>query len=550
MGIVINLHLLPHRIRPEEWERVYRESLKLVEAYDFMDRIEARCNGLCYFFACKTRDRTGFWKPEGHGWLSVGDLRTGEVTGEFMLVRDIHAYLPEKMVKDHGEEILLHALTGIKGIRKPQGCVNIWGGQTKGGDSHIYLLAVACLVVSRFPRAAMVSGDISVGQCRKAVRWANQYLTEPISLPVTGEMDKLLVRLRESSLSGEDLPEAFYQLADEAKGYQMGEFVRREFPPEELYGHYKKRLLPYRSGQRGFARIMNEYLEMGFSFRELCRLIVEDPEGVRAEPEEFLRQVLEAKLHIREKEVYDFSETARQRADQEEADREKELLARIFCLLTGMENRNVNAFYPLEKIREDAKEVFGDRCDVDSLIDGLAAEAERENAKMDSLQAVLYDSPDGLFRRTPHGKEEKDKSGGSSVQIREQAAEAEENGYEVGSYRKLAGFVPGCRMKPEFEEDLLKNFRQLHKYTEETFEEFRILKKEERENYLIQKADGLLLKEEVWERIFGRIMDDAYIERIYGVLNVNRQQEDGLLFCRSLFSNMEAIDHFWEKTKK
>ena len=199
IGIVINLHLIPRRISPKEWREVYQESLKLVEAYDFMDRIEARRNGLRYFAAQKSKDRPLFMNREGHGWLAVGDLRTGEGTGEFMLSEDIHTYMPDegskRQRKDRGEEILLNCLEGMKGVKKPQGCVNIWGNQTRGTDSHIYLLAIACLIVSRFPEAAMVSGDISVGQCRRAVRWANQYLVKEIGLPVTGQMDRLLVRL-------------------------------------------------------------------------------------------------------------------------------------------------------------------------------------------------------------------------------------------------------------------------------------------------------------------------------------------------------------------
>ncbi len=104
-------------------------------------------------------------------------------------------------------------------------------------------------------------------------------------------------------------------------------------------------------------------------------------------------------------------------------------------------------------------------------------------------------------------------------------------------------------MKPSLEEDLIRNFCALHSYTGQTFEEFCSLKREERENYLIQMAAGLLLREEVWDRIFCSVMDDAYIERIYGILSVNREQRDGELFCRSLFSNLKAIDYYWEKTK-
>lgn len=566
MGIVINLYLIPRRISPEEWGAIYQESLKLVEACDLMDRIEIRRNGLRYCFARKTGDREGFPGKSGHGWLSVGDLRTGEGTGAFALMEDVRAYLYGEEAEDQAEdkpqrpfqkrsqgsfqapsagqsmgqeEILLSALGGAEEgtdkIRKPQGCVNIWGQETKGLDSHIYLLAIACLVVSRFPEAAMVSGDISAGQCRRALRWANRYLEKPIGLPVTSRRNKLLERLRKTSLSGVPLLEAFYQLTDEAKDGRMGDFLRKEFAAEELYEFYRQRFLPFRTGQRGFVRVMKEYLEMGFGFQGLCRLAVSDPKGMQAEPEDFLRRVLESKLHVQEKETYDFARTARQRGDYEEADTDRELPARIFTILAGMENRNVNAFYPLEKMREDCRAVFGDRCQVDDLINRLAAEEEKMNSGKDSLQALLYDNPDGLFRQgadmTSKGKRRRKKR------------------YDVNSYRELADFVPGCRMKPELEKDLVRNFCLLHQYVEIAFEEFSILKREERENYLIQETAGLLLREEVWDLIFDRIMDDDYIVRIYGILCVNREPEDGELFCRSLLFNLKAIDYYWEKTK-
>lgn len=578
MGIVINLYLIPRRISPKEWGVVYQESLKLVEACDLMDRIEMRRNGLRYCFARKTGDREGFPGKSGHGWLSVGDLRTGEGTGTFMLMEDIHAYLSEDEAENQAEdkfrrvvqkrpqgsfqdlaqgkyqgepqgkpqgrpqgqggEILLNLLEEAGETRekgKAQGCVNIWGQQTRGGGSHIYLLAIACLIASRFPEAAMVSGDISAGQCRRALKWANQYLERPIGLPVTSQRKGLLKRLKNTSLSGVYLLEAFYQLTDEAKDDRMGEFLRKEFTQEELYGFYRQRFLNFQIDQRGFVRVMKEYLEMGFDFKGLCRLAVSDPEGVQAEPEEFLRRVLESKLHVREKETYDFAKMARQRGDNEETDTDKELSARIFSILVGMDNRNVNAFYPLEKIREDCKEVFGDRCQVDELINRLMKNEEEMNSKKDSLQAILYDNPDGLFRQgfgmAPRDKRKRKKR------------------YDINSYRELVDFVPGCHMKPELEQDLIRNFCLLHQYVEIAYEEFSILKKEERENYLIQETTGLLLREEVWEIIFDRIMDDDYIVRIYGVLCVNREIEDGELFCRSLLFNLKAIDYYWEKTK-
>lgn len=573
MSTIINLYLIPRRISPEEWGMVYRESLKLVEACDLMDRIETRRNGLRYFLAQKAGSREGFPGRNGQGWLSVGDFRTGESTGEFMLLEDIHAYLPKDkgeppnedkalvqihgqtqeqpqgMAKgqshsrqgDQGEDILLRVLEDMrKGTgksRKAQGCVNLWGQPTRGLDSHIYLLAIACLIVSRFPEAAIVSGDISAGQCRRALRWANQHLEKPVDLPVTSQMDKLLQRLRKASLSGLRLLRAFYQLTDEAKDGRMGDFLRKEFTKEELYDFYRRRFLHFQINQRGFVRIMKEYLEMGFDFQGLCRLAVSDPEGMQANLEEFLRRVLESKLHVKEKETYDFARTAGERGDYDRPDTDRELPARIFSMLTGMGNRNVNAYYPLEKIREDCRAVWGERqggCEADAVIDRLMA--EEVNGRKNSLQAILYDNPDGLLRPGAFGANQGERGW-------------KEERYDVNSYRELAGFVPGCRVKPELEEDLMRNFGLLHQYVEIAFEEFSILRKEERENYLIQETADLLLRQEVWDIIFDRVMDDTYIVRIYGILCVNRDQEDGALFCRSLLFNLKAVDYYWEKTR-
>ena len=286
-----------------------------------------------------------------------------------------------------------------------------------------------------------------------------------------------LMRLRSSSLPGESLLDAFYQLTDEAKDLRMGEFLRGEFSRQELYDFYRGRFSPYEIYQRGFVRIMKEYLEMGFDFRELCRLAVSDSQGVQASPEEFLRRVLESKLHVKEKETGDIAGSARERADCEQADTRRELSARIFCMLTGMENRNVNAFYPIERIREDCQEVFGGGAVVDRVAELLR---EKETSAIDSLQDLLYDGPDDALRRDTAARE--------AAALFGMGREPLEIVFVVMSFSVVTGFVPGSRVKPDLEEDLIEHFCALHEYAQETFEEFRILKRTERENYLDRKS--------------------------------------------------------------
>ena len=40
MGIFLNLEIMPRKIRPEDWQAVYQESLKLIDAFPFLDVIK------------------------------------------------------------------------------------------------------------------------------------------------------------------------------------------------------------------------------------------------------------------------------------------------------------------------------------------------------------------------------------------------------------------------------------------------------------------------------------------------------------------------------
>ncbi|MDE7332907.1 MAG: hypothetical protein K2O16_11865 [Lachnospiraceae bacterium] len=533
MGIFIDLIIIPQRIPPDKWKSVYQESLRLIDNYVFMDRIEAERNGLRYFYAVRAKDRENLFGAGCHGWNSVGDMRTGANTENYTLYGDIHAYLPGSQAQDNGADILLAGLSGMDGVMGPSCCVNIWGNKTQGEDSHIYLLAAACLITDRFPGAAMVSGDISAGQCRRAVEWANQYLEQPIGLPVTACRESLLIRLRRSGVPADKMLEAFYRLTQEAKDAGMGDFVRREFGREEISKYYMGCFARYQINQHGFSCYMKEYLEMGYDFKELCRIVVSSPEGMQAPPEKFLKKIIESKLHIESKETFDYTKLSRENADTGEVDNIQKTFAKVMGLLCGAGNRNVNAFYPQERILEDCQEVFKNQCDVSSLLERLLKEAE-EKGNRDILQSVLYDDVNSVC---------------SQDTLRRSRKTREKEKYDVNSYRELIDFIPGCRVRPELEEDILKNFRLLHQFAREEFDEFRVLGSVQRENYFICNNQDILLSENVWDIIFERIMDDAYIKRIYSLFNVNCGKKDGYTFCRNMFANMQALDYYWDKAE-
>ena len=68
------------------------------------------------------------------------------------------------------------------------------------------------MIESRLKGKACVGGDITLGQCRRAVTLANEHLSELIGLPVRCEPEALYRRVRNMKLQfGEDL-EVFQKL--------------------------------------------------------------------------------------------------------------------------------------------------------------------------------------------------------------------------------------------------------------------------------------------------------------------------------------------------
>lgn len=81
----------------------------------------------------------------------VGDREVDPKAGDAMM-----SVLPEytDYGRDHGRSCHIYSL---------------WDAKTQGEPYHMYLLAIACLIEDRLGDKAFVHGDITLGQCRKAV---------------------------------------------------------------------------------------------------------------------------------------------------------------------------------------------------------------------------------------------------------------------------------------------------------------------------------------------------------------------------------------------
>ena len=531
MGIFIHLDIMPARISREEWKKVYEETLLLVEEYHFMDMIIAERNGIQYSYSRKTQHRDNIFEQGYSGWNSVGDMRTGFNTENYALFSDIEAYYPETESPDKGTDILLYAYHDFE-WEQGDYCCNIWGNKSQGKDSHVYLLAIGCLIADRFPHAAHCYGDISLGQCRKAIKWANQYLKTPIQLPVTANKEILMKRLKAAEiLPKEKLLDAFLSLSLEGNGNEIGSFLQQELSDPEIYEYFRKVFSRFSITQMGFEDRYHQYMEMGFDFKNLCRILITDPEGSKCSPEEFLRFVIKSKLHKLEKETYDYTKHTSDKPESEEPDDISGLMARVMGRMMGARNHNVDAFYPLEFIKADCIEIFGDICDVESLLPSILDNTSEEK---NSVQAMFYDDPNSSFSQFAKETEVS----------RLEKSEA----YDIISYEDLIDFTPASKVEPQIDKCLMDNFKKIYTFGQEKFKKFCSFNREEREQWFLLRDEYLLLKEDVWNLIFERIMEDDYIRRFHALFHVDCSLQSGNELCEILFSNVGVIDYYWEKT--
>lgn len=521
MGTFIQLSIIPHRISPTAWEQVYEETLTLVDAFPFMDEIIDKKNNHFWSYADRTQERENIFNENSPGWHACGYLPTGEQIENFVLYRDLNVYKNRRKSNDNGEILLTIPYYHERdhweklGITLPS-TSGVWNGKTQGCICHIPLLAIGCLISSRFPFAAAVSGDINTAQCEAAVNWANKYLKCPIKPPVTANMSELLKRLKSTGLSESNVMELFYRLTLSPVDMEMGTFLKHNLNNKTIYDYYRSAFKHYKTRDNGFLDLFHEYLEQSFSFSDLCNMLVCDTEGSLLSVETFLRLIVESKLFIEEKNTFDYTENP-------EAPESVEMqMSRIFVTLAGGRNKNVNAYIPLREIIHTCENSFSPAANVKKIINELLAEK-------DDIQDKLYDNDNAFFSHK-HGNEIK----------------GEYEKYDIHDYAELRNYEPGDTLSPALTENIKKNFVTIRTFANDFKETLAPLNKIRRENWFLQNTHGLLLLKDTWEHIFANAMDDDYIIRYYAIFKIDRKNKVVSDFVYALLYNIELLNQYWE----
>lgn len=534
MGIFINMEI-SKSVTKEEWEKVYNETLILVDKLPFAERISKSIHGIDTICLVRSKERTKKygWNQEKSytGWSADGDYIYMNTAERHSLPNDLID--EDKVEPDAGDAILGILYNCLDYGWDDDIChhtYSIWGNKTQGERYHMFLLAVACLIEDRLGDKAFTHGDITLGQCRKAVEIANEYLENPIDMPDRCYLDRLQKRVSKLPLSEEEKLILFDYSYLGTKDREYGEFIRKAFPENLLEAYWKKCFEGYEISMLGFDSLFRDYMTQGFGLEKLCGYVrLQDKDG-QDKHEDFVKCVMDAKLHLREKNC----------ADPLSIDPEAEGPYSIWTLFAqfgfaGARNKKVDRYIPIEEIRKALTTGLKNYDDVDQIIDAyLEEEAQQieinlEEAKKSEEkfeQAVKQDASE-VFNQFMDRKRE---------ELEEKAEK-----YDISQYEDMKFFENGDTMYSSLEKSLghLRIF--LDSILEE--EEFKELQKEsaqERCKWLVKQNRYILIKDKDWDKIFTDIeQNKESFGRYYSIMRVKMDSHNLIDMCTGLMINDE-----------
>lgn len=292
MGVYINLDIVPSKIHMKGWEAVYQETLELINAYPFADIKVDHIYNIERIFIGKTEEIIEEDSDKGvRHWRICGDLESRRTAEYFTLYNDLSKYSCSrgKDIEDILEFYLHDERDGIR---------SIFNAKTQGEKYHLYVLAIACLIESRFPKYVMVYGDITKEQAEIAIEWANSILKKPIQLPIRTDYEELASRLK--GLGKENVLGSFMSLKIGENGEELNKFIVENFDKEEINRYYMSELKGHYTSpdQLGTKKILIDYLNMEYSLEELSDLYCYNEDGPRFDGIDFIKAIADTWLFI------------------------------------------------------------------------------------------------------------------------------------------------------------------------------------------------------------------------------------------------------------
>ena len=510
MGIFIHLSI-SHSVTEQEWAGVYKETLRLVDAFPFAEIARTSVRGIDTLCLVPTRERTkkDNWNPgkTRTGWNTVGDYATQRLAEDYYLSRDL---VSDKRYDASAPDAMFSMLSEYLGYKwddpRFQKCYRLWGNKTQGEPYHMFLLAVGCLIEDRLGPKAVVYGDITRGQCREAVEMANEYLDQKIAMPARCDPERLFRRVSTFPLSEAEKLRAFTYLYLGTQDAAFGKKLRTLFSEGAFDEYWRKLFGEAPVGTGAYISRQNDYLLWGFDLEKLAGYVDFSGKDGKENYEAYVNYIMDARLYLKEKDCRDLLEIDPEREQPYDVSR---LFAQF--IFGGAKNRKVDRYIPLEEIRTALAHTVGDKCDVNGLIDSYlekdeeyqrlknagftgATEEELKKAYAHDASEVFTEAFEALTDRLEENREQ----------------------YDILDAEALMQYEPGNTIEPEMDRWLRECFAFYDGLcSEEEYKELMQGTAEERCRDLAKRRNNILLRDKDWERIYGDILENPESFRRY-----------------------------------
>lgn len=525
MGVNIYLDILPHEITEDEWEEVYEETLQILSAYPFVDIVTDQDTYNCNWrYMTRTKERTIRFIDNEVGWHTVGDEVTLRTAESFALARNLNYYRKNTSQERNCHDILFSKTwrlgdipNQLKDIKAASAIV--FDSKTQGKPFHIPLLAIACLIESRFPYYAVVRGDVTAAQMKKAVEWANKILSKPIHLSDRLDNKKLLNRIQNKIVDESILLEMFMLVTMQKQDNKFGQFLRENFSRETIFNYFVAQFNEQEIGTVGFSMELTNYLELGFSLADACELCVLNREGCKIEPEKFIRSALLLEWPTGEKRLSDYIPLNVNDPSSDAPETVYSLFGKSILKMAGFAEQMKVTMTFSEAVKV-LNEKFGEKYDVKSLVQKSHEEDDEITAAKDELFKIL---------------EQK-----SFHTINEISS-------EISDPTELITWKQGDIIHPTLE----KSIHRLKEYVEKRLErdkdffaKFQSMEKNAQMHYLIKCNKYFYIHENVWQSIYDQIDDHYITNRILSILSIVAEEKNINEFCKSLLNNQELFKEY------
>lgn len=542
MGIFLHVNI-SKSVQKQEWEKVYEETLQLVKSLPFAERCEAECQGVNTICLVPTQEREEKYgwnhKKTRIGWCADGDYESMHTAESYSLYRNLVE--DDEVIPDAGDA-LMGAIPAYLNYdwndERFNKVYSIWGNKTQGEPYHIMLLAVACLIEARLGEKAFVYGDITRGQCRKAVELANMYLGKAIDVPDRCDMERLWNRIGKLPFGENEQLILFEKFYLGTKGEEFGQYIRNRYSEKACTEYWMKKFKDSSIGTMGFNEKISEYLLWGFDLENLCRLIKYENKEGEPQYEKFIKRIMDAKLHWKVKNCKDVLDI-----DQETSEPYSIYTLMAQFVFAGAKNLKVDRYIPIEDIREELRRGLNNKCDVDFIIDEYLEKEAKEEIRISETEMSDED-----WERAC--KQDSSEVFNQIMDLSIQALEEKSEKYDVSTHEQLIFFKKGDTILPALEASVKRSFAFYRSMTEENYYK-ELMEKPAitRCEWLIGQNRYLLIRDKDWDKVFTDIKENEdSFARYYPMVRVILDSDNLVYMVIAFVLNDELYRYCEENT--